>query len=247
MGKVTLETYLLQHHIWLTENAKKTLVLLPDYPLCNLLLTTAIYVYLANRLFRITVELRAILLPEKDTTACLKGLFATSAVFTAAMLLAVISAAVDAVAGQIALMVLVFSIVLTRRINGGFSSASIILPCIGIIATTFILGELPWNVKAIMNYRLAPIATVEPGLAPCDPHRGLFLIGAASLMLLWRDPFLIVRPVTYIITALSPSARTLRDAYDYVSVYGALHEKYGLPSVRMDLVKDGDIEMSVHE
>jgi hypothetical protein len=64
MGKVTLETYLMQHHVWLTENAKAVLVLIPGYPLLNLAVTTLIYMYVSNRLFRITIGLRAMLLPN---------------------------------------------------------------------------------------------------------------------------------------------------------------------------------------
>ena len=34
--QVTLETYLMQHHILLTKNAKGILILVADWPLCNL-------------------------------------------------------------------------------------------------------------------------------------------------------------------------------------------------------------------
>ncbi len=64
MGKVTLETYLMQHHIWLAANAKALVVLVPGYPLVNLALVTVIYVFVSNRLFRITIGLRAMLLPN---------------------------------------------------------------------------------------------------------------------------------------------------------------------------------------
>ena len=37
IGKITLETYLLQHHLLLTRNAKSLLTVLPGYPKCNLL------------------------------------------------------------------------------------------------------------------------------------------------------------------------------------------------------------------
>ena len=47
MGKITLETYLLQHHIWLADNAKSRFILIPEYPLTNMCLTTAIYIYMS--------------------------------------------------------------------------------------------------------------------------------------------------------------------------------------------------------
>ena len=69
MGKITLETYLLQHHIWLADNAKSRFILIPGYPLTNMCLTTAIYVYLSFRMFRITIGLRAMLIPNSKTEA----------------------------------------------------------------------------------------------------------------------------------------------------------------------------------
>ena len=64
MGKITLETYLLQHHIWLADNAKSRFILIPGYPLTNMCITTAIYIYLSFRMFRITIGLRAMLIPN---------------------------------------------------------------------------------------------------------------------------------------------------------------------------------------
>ena len=73
MGKITLETYLMQHHIWLTSNAKTLLVLLPGYPKLNLILTTLIYLFVAQRLYRITINLRAMIIPS-DYRSCLRNL-----------------------------------------------------------------------------------------------------------------------------------------------------------------------------
>jgi hypothetical protein len=64
MGKITLETYLMQHHIWLTSNAKTLLVLVPDWPECNMFVCTLLYVLVSRRLYRITINLRAMLIPE---------------------------------------------------------------------------------------------------------------------------------------------------------------------------------------
>ena len=43
IGKTTLETYLMQHHIWLTSNAKSLLTLIPGWPKVNMLVVTIIY------------------------------------------------------------------------------------------------------------------------------------------------------------------------------------------------------------
>ena len=59
MGKITLETYLLQHHIWLGDNAKTLYVVVPNAPITNLAVTTITYLFVALRLFRLTIALRA--------------------------------------------------------------------------------------------------------------------------------------------------------------------------------------------
>jgi hypothetical protein len=64
MGKITLETYLMQHHIWLANDAKALYVVIPNAPFINLLVTTVTYVFVALRLFRITVVLRALHVSE---------------------------------------------------------------------------------------------------------------------------------------------------------------------------------------
>jgi hypothetical protein len=64
MGKITLETYLMQHHIWLTSNAKTLLVLIPEWPLVNMFVTTLLYAFISKKLYRITIGLRAMLIPE---------------------------------------------------------------------------------------------------------------------------------------------------------------------------------------
>ena len=67
MGKITLETYLLQHHVWLADNAKSRFILIPGYPLINMVITTAIYIYISFRMFRITIGLRAMLIPNNSS------------------------------------------------------------------------------------------------------------------------------------------------------------------------------------
>jgi hypothetical protein len=42
----------MQHHILLTKNAKGILILIADFPLCNLLLVVSIYVFCAFNLYR---------------------------------------------------------------------------------------------------------------------------------------------------------------------------------------------------
>ena len=55
----------MQHHIWLSTNAKTLLTLVPgNYPWVNFVATTIIYVAVSHRLFRLTISLRAMLIPN---------------------------------------------------------------------------------------------------------------------------------------------------------------------------------------
>ena len=73
LGKSTLETYLMQHHIWMTSNAKTLLTFVPGYPKVNFLVVTLLYVFLSRSLFRLTMVLRCMLLPN-DLRICMVNL-----------------------------------------------------------------------------------------------------------------------------------------------------------------------------
>eukprot|EP00947_MAST-08B_sp_MAST-8B-sp1_P002362 g2362.t1 len=70
-GKITLETYLMQHHVWLTTNAKTLLTVVPHMPKVNFFVVSVAYVLISYRLFRLTVSLRAMLIPASSTRAAL--------------------------------------------------------------------------------------------------------------------------------------------------------------------------------
>jgi hypothetical protein len=72
LGKTTLETYLMQHHIWLTSNAKSLLTLVPGWPKVNFLVVTIIYYLVARRLHVLTLYLRGIVMPD-NPTECLRN------------------------------------------------------------------------------------------------------------------------------------------------------------------------------
>jgi hypothetical protein len=82
LGKTTLETYLMQHHIWMTSSAKTILTIIPGYPKMNFLLVTILYVSLSRKLFGLTMTIRTMLLPDN-----LRSCVATLAALVSSFLL----------------------------------------------------------------------------------------------------------------------------------------------------------------
>lgn len=70
LGKITLETYLSQIHIYMIGNAKKILVYIHKYPMMNFALATLIYVGVSYVLFQHTVLFSSFLLPKNMRILC---------------------------------------------------------------------------------------------------------------------------------------------------------------------------------
>ncbi|XP_071479179.1 uncharacterized protein [Diadema antillarum] len=64
LGKITLETYISQLHIFLQGNATELIAYIPGYPLLNFSLATAIYLFISYWLFEITTVFSTFLLPQ---------------------------------------------------------------------------------------------------------------------------------------------------------------------------------------
>ena len=74
LGKITLETYLSQIHIYMINSAQKILVYLPQYPLLNFTLVTLVYIAVSYNLFHLTVFFNSFLLPRNGNVV-IKNIF----------------------------------------------------------------------------------------------------------------------------------------------------------------------------
>jgi len=77
-GKVTLETYILQFHIWmkttgLNGSPKHLMVFIPQFFWLNFLLTSFVYLLISYRVFHLTVALRDICIPKETGTIIKRG------------------------------------------------------------------------------------------------------------------------------------------------------------------------------
>ena len=78
-GRITLETYILQFHLWLVYDAKQRLIYIPNYPLMNFLLATGIFLALSHWLFEATIVLNDALVPSDIAPKALSRRLATAA------------------------------------------------------------------------------------------------------------------------------------------------------------------------
>uniref|UniRef100_A0A674CVE9 CAS1 domain containing 1 n=1 Tax=Salmo trutta TaxID=8032 RepID=A0A674CVE9_SALTR len=84
-GKISLELFICQYHIWLAADTKGILVLIPGNPSLNIIISTFIFVCVAHEISVITNDLAQVAIP-KDGGALLRRLL-VAGVFTLGLLL----------------------------------------------------------------------------------------------------------------------------------------------------------------
>ncbi|XP_042290752.1 N-acetylneuraminate 9-O-acetyltransferase [Thunnus maccoyii] len=86
-GKISLELFICQYHIWLAADTKGILVLIPGNPSLNIMVSTFIFVCVAHEISLITNDLAQVVIP-KESVALLKRLAAMGLFSLVVLLLA---------------------------------------------------------------------------------------------------------------------------------------------------------------
>ena len=74
LGKISFELYVSSYHIWLAADSNGILVLLPGYPVLNVLIATLVFICVAHELNKITKVLSQYFVPNNWRT-CLRNFF----------------------------------------------------------------------------------------------------------------------------------------------------------------------------
>ena len=165
LGKTTLETYLLQHHIWLTSNSRTLLNLVPGRPLINFTLASILFLFVAKELFRVTMSLRNVILPNNPTVARNNAIGAAvilSIAFFAALIIIYSKAQLLNVTFVAVALALIVFVLIRRQLNSFDNSA------LSLYSARFIyLASACLFCGIIYNLFIAPPYSILP---PSNPN-----------------------------------------------------------------------------
>eukprot|EP01061_Rhynchopus_euleeides_P000601 TRINITY_DN1042_c0_g4_i1.p1 TRINITY_DN1042_c0_g4~~TRINITY_DN1042_c0_g4_i1.p1 ORF type:complete len:525 (+),score=162.49 TRINITY_DN1042_c0_g4_i1:144-1718(+) len=87
LGKITLETYIGQFHIWLHTDVpngqpRTLLTLVPGYPNLNFFVVTPLYLFVSYRIFHLTNQMKVDMLPSKDNPRLYRNLMLVGLTWT---------------------------------------------------------------------------------------------------------------------------------------------------------------------
>jgi hypothetical protein len=82
-GTITLESYLLQYHVWLADNAGMLLNIIPGYPILNYCAASCLHIFCAFQMFHVTTTLRSVFVPS-DIVQALRNLALLAAALASA-------------------------------------------------------------------------------------------------------------------------------------------------------------------
>ncbi|NP_001366073.1 N-acetylneuraminate 9-O-acetyltransferase isoform 3 [Mus musculus] len=85
-GKISLELFICQYHIWLAADTRGILVLIPGNPTLNIIVSTFIFVCVAHEISQITTDLAQVVIP-KDNPSLFRRLACTIAFFGGVLIL----------------------------------------------------------------------------------------------------------------------------------------------------------------
>ncbi|XP_074840823.1 N-acetylneuraminate (7)9-O-acetyltransferase isoform X1 [Carettochelys insculpta] len=88
-GRISLELFICQYHIWLAADTKGILVLIPGNPVLNIIVSTFIFVCVAHEISQITNDLAQMVVP-KDNATLLRRLLCIAVFFSGLLFLSAI-------------------------------------------------------------------------------------------------------------------------------------------------------------
>ena len=91
MGQITLETYIFQYHLYMLNDAKAVLTVIPGYPLCNFIVVSMIYVWISRIAFDSTNTLRGCLYPSRCSDSNMQTVKRTAVYLTVLTVLYIVS------------------------------------------------------------------------------------------------------------------------------------------------------------